>query len=303
MKTFFSSCLKMSAIMLAVGALLCVIGIGTGAISGFKNMVDNSDFVFNNWDHNAEFYDGKEDSNEVEYDKEDTYQASEVQSLTIDASYGEVYITSNDGSDIIIEAQNVSGSYKTSQNNGVLSIVEDREEGKFGWGIFDGVHHSILHISIPKGMNFNQVTLQIGAGKMDIEDMQAEQLSVDIGAGDFSGNAVHITKESNLKIGTGELTLDAVLHNIALDCGAGKADLSGTLTGDIDLTCSVGAVNFKTRGKESDFNYDIKCGVGDVRIGNNDYSGLSNSKNLDNNADQNLTIDCGVGNVTVEFDN
>jgi hypothetical protein len=54
-------------------------------------------------------------------------------------------------------------------------------------------------------------------------------------------------------------------------------------------------------GAENDYNYEISCGVGQVKIGSTSYSGLGNSQEVDNGASRKMEIDCGIGEVVLSF--
>ena len=42
--------------------------------------------------------------------------------------------------------------------------------------------------------------------------------------------------------------------------------------------------------------------VGDINIGNEEYSGLANARTVDNGGDKDMDIICGAGEVNIEFE-
>ena len=86
-----------------------------------------------------------------------------------------------------------------------------------------------------------------------------------------------------------------------LECGAGQMELRDVTARDISAECGLGQITMDVNGAEEEYNYEIECGIGRVAVGDSEYSGLGNSKKINNGADQNMSIDCGVGEVIVSF--
>ena len=78
-----------------------------------------------------------------------------------------------------------------------------------------------------------------------------------------------------------------------------------TATGDakkkIEADCGVGEINLKIKGKQKDYNYDLDCGIGEIRCGDDSFSGFGREKSIDNGADKKMDIDCGIGSINVAF--
>lgn len=76
-------------------------------------------------------------------------------------------------------------------------------------------------------------------------------------------------------------------------------------TGDakkkIEADCGVGEINLKIKGKQKDYNYDLDCGIGEIRCGDDSFSGFGREKSIDNGADKKMDIDCGIGSINVAF--
>ena len=70
----------------------------------------------------------------------------------------------------------------------------------------------------------------------------------------------------------------------------------------IEMEGGIGTIQIKAAGVETDYSYDIDCGVGSVTIGNHSYTGLSAGGEIKNQGSKEMEIDCGVGNVEVSFE-
>lgn len=140
-------------------------------------------------------------------------------------------------------------------------------------------------ISYPKDVKLKKLDIEMGAGSVYINrEIQTDKLDVEMGAGEFVGNASVTVKEADLQIGTGSMTFtDLSAEKVNGECGLGELDL--TMTGD-----------------EEDYNYDLQCGIGNMDIGSDSYSGIGKENHISNtDADRKMELECGMGNVSVSF--
>ena len=142
-----------------------------------------------------------------------------------------------------------------------------------------------VYISYPKDVKLQELEIEMGAGTVYLNrDIETEKLSVEMGAGEFDSKNPVTAKEADLEIGTGSMTFaDLSAKKISGECGLGELDLTMT-------------------GTQEDYNYDLECGVGNLNVGSDSYSGLGREKSISNTgADRKLNLECGMGNVSVDF--
>lgn len=140
-------------------------------------------------------------------------------------------------------------------------------------------------VSYPKDVKFKKLSIEMGAGTVYINrDIQTEELDVEVGAGEFESNGSVTAKKADLQIGTGSMTF---------------ADLSAEET---DGECGLGELDLTMTGVQEDYNCDLECGVGNMDVGSDSYSGLGREEHISNpDADRKLNLECGMGNVSVVF--
>lgn len=140
-------------------------------------------------------------------------------------------------------------------------------------------------VSYPKDVKLKKLDIEMRAGTVYINcDIQTEELDVEVGAGEFESNGSVTAKKADLQIGTGSMTF---------------TDLSAKET---DGECGLGELNLTMTGVQEDYNYDLECGVGNLDVGSDSYSGLGREKSISNaGADRKLDLECGMGNVSVSF--
>ena len=142
-----------------------------------------------------------------------------------------------------------------------------------------------VHISYPEDVKLQELEIEMGAGTVYLNrDIETEKLSVEMGAGEFESKNPVTAREADLEIGTGSMTF---------------ADLSARKT---DGECGLGELNLTLTGTQENYNYDLECGVGNLDVGSDSYSGLGREKSISNTgADRKLDLECGMGNVSVNF--
>jgi hypothetical protein len=64
----------------------------------------------------------------------------------------------------------------------------------------------------------------------------------------------------------------------------------------------MGNITMQLEGEEEDFDYELDCVTGNLRIGDTEYSGLASSREVDNNAIKKMDLQCAMGNIEVEFE-
>ena len=140
-------------------------------------------------------------------------------------------------------------------------------------------------ISYPEDVKLQELEIEMGAGTVYLNrDIETEKLSVEMGAGEFESKNPVTAREADLEIGTGSMTF---------------ADLSARKT---DGECGLGELDLTLTGTQEDYNYDLECGVGNLDVGSDSYSGLGREKTISNKgADRKLDLECGMGNVSVNF--
>lgn len=142
-----------------------------------------------------------------------------------------------------------------------------------------------VYISYPEDVKLQELEIEMGAGTVYLNrDIETEKLSVEMGAGEFDSKNPVTAEEADLEIGTGSMTFaDLSAKKISGECGLGELDLTMT-------------------GTQEDYNYDLECGVGNLDVGSDSYSGLGREKSISNTgADRKLDLECGMGNVSVNF--
>ncbi|MDE6318161.1 MAG: DUF4097 domain-containing protein [Lachnospiraceae bacterium] len=179
-----------------------------------------------------------------------------------------------------------------------------------------------VYLSLPAGFQFREADVMIGAGKLEGGTLLAEDLSLDVGAGEcsmekISGREVRLNlgagkirtqqleaEELTLDGGAGEYKLEGVFgtEDMKLKIGMGNARIEGEITGDLSVDCGMGSVDMRLAGSEDDHAYDVECNMGNVKVSNKSIGGFSGSREWNSGRESVFEIECSMGNVTIAFE-
>lgn len=219
-----------------------------------------------------------------------------VESLDVSNNAGNMYIVVGDT--FRVEAVNVLDSFHAEvSGNGTLTVSED--DKAFQWFNFldFGNHKSKITVYLPEDFVADKAYINTGAGDLQIDRLEAEDLTINAGAGNVRGNNITADK-TRLDGGVGNITLTGVSFNDAdLKCGVGSMRLDGTLQGDNKLDCGIGDIDLELEGSREDYDIDVDSGIGTIRVDGQKVSELDQ----DNDASNSLNVNGGIGKVTIDF--
>lgn len=320
MKKFMKGCAITALILILVGLILGVTGtLGQGA-SHFSlgEMVDAvtggrvSDETVDRWSSDVTEQ-IQEKTENVHYELDDTMEFDENYPVQEGTIGGYDLGTKDSGiTGLEMEAGGCSVTLKNSEDEHFY--VEAEGMRKFQ-GYVDGNELVIrgtakystnswngsITLYLPSGYRFQEVDLELGAGKMIIEEMQADDFSAEVGAGQLVVRNLS-AYQAELDCGMGQMQLsDMQAGNVSAAVGMGSIELDGSVSGDLEADCSLGELKLTLTGKQADFNYELTCGMGELKVGDDSYSGMAQEKQIDNHADKNMQLECAMGSVKVEF--
>lgn len=119
-----------------------------------------------------------------------------------------------------------------------------------------------IEIVVPHDFQFNDVSIDVGAGKLEIDNLLADILNVDVGAGELLVN--------------------------------------GRIFKEINVNCGIGNVIIESKESLNHFGHNVDCAIGNVIIGDERYSGIVDIES--HHDEKMINIDCGIGNVEIKED-
>lgn len=291
MKKFTNIMLKIAGVTAVLGVVCMVIAFAMGLTTDhFMQMLRDGRFAL--VIKNGQIVKYTEDSinedvsnsigvvnGESDKDASDEWQFflnEDCESLDVDFGAGVLDIHYDDVENIQIYHENIK-QFKAEVKNGVLKINTGHEV------YIDDADDRQLVIILPREMQLDEVDLDIAAAFAHIDGIQAQNISITIGAG--QANVSNITADE-----------------IQVEVGAGQASVSTLDAKEIEAKCGMGQINLEVAGTQSDYNYDVECGMGNVEVGHHGYGGVGSQHHGDNHeAVRHIDVECGMGEVTVKF--
>ena len=266
------------------GIGFCIGGISVAAVETGGNVFDQAGQLLQDNDYplaglihwgNAQYH-----SSDIDWDALDgnTVDMDFASDLEISLKYDELLIQEYDGDKIRVNVANdAKNDVVVKETSGKITIT-DTCSGNVK-------KKKQIKVIVPSGKDFDTVSLGVDMGTIDLEcDLKVQKLSVEVGAGEFSGYGNITAAYCDLQVGAGTIDIDQLdIQKLNADCGAGEIDMVVT-------------------GKEKDYNYDLSCGMGEINLEDSEYSGIGIEKNISNEgARKDMVLECGMGEIDVEF--
>ena len=266
------------------GVGFCIGGISVAAVETGGNVFDQAGQLLQDNDYplaglihwgNAQYH-----SSDIDWDALDgnTVDMDFASDLEISLKYDELLIQEYDGDKIRVNVANdAKNDVVVKETSGKITITDTRSGNV--------KKKKQIKVIVPSGKDFDTVSLGVDMGTIDLEcDLKVQELSVEVGAGEFSGYGNITAAYCDLQVGAGTIDIDQLdIQKLNADCGAGEIDMVVT-------------------GKENDYNYDLSCGMGEINLEDSEYSGIGIEKNISNEgARKDMVLECGMGEIDVEF--
>ena len=266
------------------GVGFCIGGISVAAVETGGNVFDQAGQLLQDNDYplaglihwgNAQYH-----SSDIDWDALDgnTVDMDFASDLEISLKYDELLIQEYDGDKIRVNVANdAKNDVVVKETSGKITITDTRSGNV--------KKKKQIKVIVPSGKDFDTVSLGVDMGTIDLEcDLKVQELSMEVGAGEFSGYGNITAAYCDLQVGAGTIDIDQIdVQKLNADCGAGEIDMVVT-------------------GKEKDYNYDLSCGMGEINLEDSEYSGIGIEKTISNEgAQKDMVLECGMGEIDVEF--
>jgi len=186
--------------------------------------------------------------------------------------------------------ENNNKHIKIKENNNSLIIYEEKHN------LINNTNNNLI-IYIPSEYNFNEVSIENGFGKIEIDNIKTNKIDLELGAGKVNIENITVLTKTKIDGGTGEIIINnGNITNLDLDMGLGNIKLTTSLIGENKINAGIGKIELNL--KENLDNYKIKIikGIGkntlnNEKINNDIYYG--NGSNI-------LDITGGIGNIEIK---
>lgn len=311
-----------SACLIFGGILIAGISGAVGGTRQFKELVDKQALNFDLPGGNSQLkltteglYFTNEDDEEQEsarpFDEPETAKegegkvpatdSSEIRNIEMELGAGEIEIKkSENGTFHVEEGENmlVESDFDHETLKIRTKVQSEIQILGFHVGNVDPVGKVVIYL--PDQM-YEEITLDMGAGEFGGEIPECTKLSVRLGAGECDFEYIK-ADEVELEVGAGECKIGMLeARELDADIAMGEFSAKALVGEDLDAQVGMGEIAMKIVGEETDYDYDVDVGAGEVRIGSRTYSGVGSGGKQDNGLDRKIDVECGMGQATLTF--
>lgn len=190
--------------------------------------------------------------------------------------------------------------FKAETNNKYINSEQDKNKLYIQEKKHNLFHNdnSELVIYIPSDTTFDGVSIETGAGKVNIETLSTKQLYLNLGAGKVEINNLNVLETTKIDGGAGEITINATnINNLDLDMGVGKLSLTSKLIGNNKIDSGIGEMNLSLIGTLEDYKIFLNKGIGQTTI---DGKNIKDNNTYGTGINK-LDIDGGIGSINIDF--
>lgn len=92
------------------------------------------------------------------------------------------------------------------------------------------------------------------------------------------------------------------IRKLKAQVGVGTLTVNDLQVEELDGECGIGSMYLNLVGSEKDYDYSLECGMGNISLGDRDFSGLGGGQEISNGSDKKFTLECGMGEIEVDFE-
>lgn len=264
--TTFQKVIKYLAMSFAIFLAVIIIGGIIGAVSLFGG-----------------FFDG----DTVQKDAKTYTVSDDITQLNIEIAAADFTIKKADFFSVESNLKNLT----VNEKNDVLEMKENKRA-------FLTYTNASLILYIPEGTDFEKVEIKTGAGRFTVEELLADEMRLELGAGEVRVTSLTANEKADIDGGAGKITIDGgTLRNLDLDMGVGQLNLTAAVLGNSDLDLGVGETNITLLGSEEDYAIKAEKGIGSISVNGKNISDLKGTTNGENDID----VSGGIGAINIEF--
>lgn len=231
----------------------------------------------------------KKDNMVVEKMKEINFKDTKINSLDIDIAFTNLIVKKGTSLQMKTNHKNIH----FEQNNQTLQIKEKNHQ----W--FSKYNKGSLVVYVPDDLSFENIKINAGAGKIQIENINTKKLSLMLGAGETTIDKLMVTDKCKIESGAGKVSiLSGNINQFDLEVGIGNFEATALVTGNSKINAGIGNLKLTLRGSREIYQIQAEKGIGTIKIGDknveDDYS-YGNGENL-------IKLNGGIGNIHVNFE-
>lgn len=322
MGKFLKTCLIIGIICIVAGFAASAAGINAGGLRELKDQILNGEWNVNlddlDFDMNLDVEPFYELDEQQYFNQEETVHVNQetVKEVYAAAAIDQIHVKGagiavqfvpydgsepalTDGGDVVVCATK-SGKYQGYMKENVLHIIASGKSEK-------EVGEGQVQIMVPQSIydaGQLEITVEASAATIDFGEMQAAGVELEVSAGTITWSGL-TANELDVDMAAGAVNGEktVIMGRTDVDMKAGAVTLGGTLGAEVEIAVSAGKITLNLAHVMEDFNYDLSCAGGSIKIGEESIEGLAKEREIDNHADYDMDVECSAGAVEIQFVN
>ena len=297
MKKFIKFCIVVVLAIIGIGLLLpAVMRFYEGAnatddfgvkVTGGKNLLEDIkeggeallDDILNRYEN----LEGFDIDDATIFDKDEAIESGNIErtfehinALHVEIGGCALEILDSENDSVRVVTENV-GKFQAYQKGNELRITSTRKAK-------ENAENSRITLYLPAGYSWQEVDLEVGAGQIQAESLKINELDITVGAGEI--------RLSGMEVGS-----------VGAEVGVGNFVAQGIVTRSIEAECAMGNLELQLAGSRTDYDYELQCVAGNIKIGEEQYGGgVAKEQKINNGAGRRVDLECSMGNITVTFE-
>lgn len=208
----------------------------------------------------------------AEVEEEIREEMDDIHRLDVDVQNAEIYIYSTEEEQIRFDSNRKKAIGRVEGNT--LKLEEET--------FFEET--LVLEIYIPEGL-LKEIDIEAAAGTVTADRIVADSVSIEVDAASVQIDELQVNQEAKLHVEAGEI-------------------LVGYYDGPkLDVDCAMGSIMVVCEGNQTDYNYKMECGVGQIALNQERYSGLGEEIHINNGSSKLIKTECDLGEIVLKFPN
>ena len=207
-----------------------------------------------------------------------------IDDIDIDLIYNNLNIKVGDKFSVETNSKNVKYTIQDS----TLIVKENRKI----WNSSNNKKDE-LTIYIPSNIVLNKIDIDMGAGTLNIENMNTRKLALDLGTGSTLIKDIY-SDNTNINTGAGSFTIvNGNINDLDLDVGVGKTNITSMITGNSTIDIGIGSLSLNLIG--NNYIFKVNKGIGKMLIDNKEVS----DNEVLGMGSNTIKLNGGIGDTTV----
>lgn len=288
MKKLKKLCVLVAAVFGSFGVVLCIVGFvlggGSAAASAIRNSFFGNPFIHIGGGAEQVYEEDYEEAYEAEAEYADDVEADEqgysdgtmpykftaasVKALDIELDYGSLNVYPSEDASIYVQ---FNGSGQCEVNGGTLELKE--------------LSSDEVTVYVPADHIFNSIDIESEIGNVYAEASLKSSGHVEISTDAGEISIMHIEAKS--------LSVSSDIGRVCID--------NSIVSGNTELDADAGTIEYWVEGEPNDYNYIIETDSGSVSVADENLSGFSQKRTIDNGASSQIKAEADAGTISIYF--